>query len=105
MVGEAGVSPEYFLDRMTLAEAECYMEGYERRERKSWERTRRIAHAVFQSQSTKELDLEDVMRFPWDTEDEDTEEHDSSPESIEALRQRAMKIQERINSKGNGSDY
>lgn len=82
---------------MTLAEAESFMEGYERKCRTRWEMLRRLVHAVYQSQSTRELYLEDVLHFPWD------EGHDDIPEdnlqSIEDLRIEARKIENLMRQK------
>ena len=91
------MSPEYFLDRMTLPEADAFLEGWEERRREQWERVRSVCHAVIQSQSTKPLDPEDVMRFPWDN-DRDTEE--ASPEDWERTRAEARRILEQRKSNG-----
>jgi hypothetical protein len=38
------------------------MESY----RAGWEQTRFVAYITAQTQSTKKLKIEDIMRFPWD---------------------------------------
>ncbi|MFR3100803.1 MAG: hypothetical protein ACLTNJ_09325 [Parabacteroides distasonis] len=39
VVGEGGIAPDYFLDRMTVSEVRCFLEGLGRRNRESWEQT------------------------------------------------------------------
>lgn len=85
------MSPAYFLDRMTLDEASAFIDGWETERREKWEMTRRMMYAVFQSQSTRELEPEDVMGFPWDVEEEDST---ADPEmNIEELRKEALRIE------------
>lgn len=81
-------------------EAESFMEGLEARRHEQWEMVRRVIHAIFQSQSTRELYLEDVMHFPWDDEDDRIQDNDG--EDIEALRLKAMQMKELFKKKGNG---
>ena len=99
-MGAGGVSPEYFMDRMSWAEAESFMDGFESKRKENWEMVRRVVHATFQSQSTKILELEDVLHFPWD--DEDDRSQDDDEKDIEALRQKAMQMKELLKKKENG---
>lgn len=85
IVGRGGVSPAYFFDEMDFQECIAYMKGMNRRERVELEKTRLIMWAVFQSQSSRSLELEEVMRL-----DEETEsEQGVNQEELEELRKRA----------------
>lgn len=53
-----------------------------------WERTRYLAWATLQSQSTKHLELTDIMKFPWENEGEGESEH-MTDEQYERLMQDA----------------
>ncbi len=85
IVGRGGVSPAYFFDEMDFQECIVYIKGMNRRERVELEKTRLIMWAVFQSQSSRSLELEEVMRL-----DEETEsEQGVNQEELEELRKRA----------------
>ncbi len=87
------------MDRMTLQEAGMLAEGWMQERRDRWEMTRRVCHAVFQSQSSRPLDPEDVMEFPWDSEG-DGNGNDGNEEDWTAARNAAAKaIEMRKNGK------
>ena len=65
-----GVQPKYFLDEMEGYEVNAIITQYNNQYELDWERTRRIMHSVVQVQCTKSLNLEQVIKFPWDGEDE-----------------------------------
>ena len=80
------------MDRMSWAEAESFMDGFESKRHEIWEMVRRVVHAMFQSQSTKRLELEDVLHFPWDDESDDIPDYNER--DLETVRHKAMKIKE-----------
>lgn len=97
IVGRGGVSPSHFFYSMTFGECAAYMRGLQRRERDEWEQTRRIVHAIVQVNSSKSLELEDVMKFPWDNEEDMTEEEkmqrqQEGEKELKELRERAKKM-------------
>ena len=63
IVGRGGVSPAYFFDSMTFIECAAFLRGMRRKERAEIENTRLIMWAIFQSQSRKNLELDDVMKL------------------------------------------
>lgn len=69
IVGEAGVEPRYFFEKMTADEAADFLEGYRRRGRESWEIARRgwwnIACLLGSIKDGAEI--EELFPFPWDT--------------------------------------
>lgn len=95
VVGEGGVSPSYFLDRMTFGEVETFLMGFNRRNRDTWEQTRIIGYIIAQANSTKKLKQTDILRFPWDESKEDRDTH-VSDEEIARLRAKAKQIEQHI---------
>ena len=61
-----GISPGYFLDEMEGFELKAIINESDNVFKANCEDIRKIQHAIFQSQSTKALDLTDIQRFPWD---------------------------------------
>lgn len=86
MCGEGGVSPDYFLDKMSFTEVRFFLEGLAVRNREAWEQTRLIGYIIAQSNSTKTLNQTDILRFPWD----EKEERDTSVTQDEMERLRAL---------------
>ena len=98
IVGRGGMSPSHFFYNMTLGECAAYIRGMQRKERERWEQTRMIMYAVVQSNSTKELDPEDVMKFAWDkespamSEEERMQRRLDEERELSELRERAKKM-------------
>jgi len=61
----------------------------------NWNQTRYIVYSVFQSQSTKHLTLEDVLKFPWEKEEE--EEPKIKGRSKEELIKYAKEMEKIVN--------
>ena len=97
VVGEGGVSPSYFLDKMTFGEVEAFLIGFNRRNREAWEQTRVIGYIIAQSNSTKQLEHTDILRFPWD-EEIDKKEARVSDEEMKRLREKAKQIERTFKS-------
>lgn len=89
IVGRGGVSPAYFFDSMTFVECAAFLRGMRRKERAEIENTRLIMWAIFQSQSRRSLELEDVLKL---------EDEDSSEKGVdwEELRKRAKQMEENL---------
>ena len=70
--------------------SKSYMQAY----RERWDMLRHQKHAVYHAQGAKNLDLTDVMKFPWD------DEHSSETESLqsaEAVAEAKERIKKRYN--------
>lgn len=96
-MGRGGVSPTHFFYSMTFGECAAYLRGMRIQQREEWERVRRLAYVVAQVNSTKVLEVEDVMRFPWDDEEDMTEEQrmqikENEERELKELRERAKKV-------------
>lgn len=89
IVGRGGVSPAYFFEEMDFQECIVYIKGMNRKQRAEMEKTRLIMWAVFQSQSSKSLNLEDVMKL----EDDEVADQEINKEELEELRKRAKKME------------
>ena len=92
IVGRGGVSPAYFFDSMTFVECAAFLRGMRRKERAEFENTRLVMWAVFQSQSRKSLELDDVMKL----EDENEPKKDISQEELKELRKRAKQMENKL---------
>lgn len=68
LVLQCGISPEYVLDKMQFYEIQCLMDNLWRKDKEGWEQTRVMGYITAQSQSTKKLDMKELMPFEWDKE-------------------------------------
>lgn len=91
IVGRGGVSPAYFFDCMTFSECAIFLRGMRRKERAEMERVRLVMWSVFQSQSRRKLDVEDVLRLDDERETSDEAER-INEEEMKELRERAKNI-------------
>ena len=87
IVGEAGLSPEYFLTRMSPDEAADFLEGYHRRGREAWERAR--IGWFMQVGDSDGKDVKEKFPLAWD---EKKKPKTASKKQREALRRRAEAI-------------
>lgn len=51
---------------MMFYEVECLIDNMWRKNKESWEQTRTLGYITAQSQSTKKLDMQSLMTFPWE---------------------------------------
>lgn len=59
-------------------------------EQSNWEQARLIAYVVAQTQSTKRINIEDIMKFPWEEDKKEKEDTSISKEQIAALKAQAQ---------------
>lgn len=64
IVGEAGIDPRYFMGEMSPDEAADFLEGYRRRSRQDWERSR--VGWMMQVADSKGQTAEEIFPFAWD---------------------------------------
>jgi len=83
---------------MTPTEVEYLLDAYTKEYREKWEMVRLINHATIASNSTKSVKVQDVMKFPWDKETENSSAGMTQEEREEAVR----RIKERFNIQDNG---
>lgn len=82
---------------MSMYEAEAYVRGVQRRARAGWEQARYIAYCTLKPWS-KDLDIKDMISFPWETDTEDFSEEEQA-NAISALRNRVQEFTNFINQK------
>jgi len=90
-----GIDPEYFWDEMTWREFNALQKYYNNKNREDWERLRLIGYWIIQSQSTKALTPQDIIRFEWEKEEELTGEE---------IREIAINELERVKPLFNGKE-
>ena len=99
MVGEGGMSPEYFLHHLTLSEATDYVQGQDRRHRQSWEQTRVLANIISKCFTGASLD---DWKFPWEKDSPTStldEIDDEEQKKFEELKQKCLLINQRNNGR------
>lgn len=93
---QCGVQPDYVLDRMNFYEIEALLENLWMKNKESWEQTRVQAYITAQIQSTKKIDMNDMMSFPWEKKVEKVED---TPEDIEMMRKEMKEMEDKLNKK------
>ena len=93
---QCGVQPDYVLDRMKFYEIEALIENLWMKNKESWEQTRVQAYITAQTQSTKKIDMNDMMSFPWEKKVEKVED---TPEDIEMVRKEMKEMESKLNKK------
>lgn len=82
------MAPEYFLRKMSAAEATDYLRGLQRRKRSGWEQARLLANVITQVLCGKETGI----TFPWEEEEDSrTPEEKAADEAAEARRVNAIR--------------
>lgn len=93
---QCGVQPDYVLDRMKFYEIEALIENLWMKNKETWEQTRVQAYITAQTQSTKKIDMNDMMSFPWEKKVEKVED---TPEDIEMMRKEMKEMEDKLNKK------
>ena len=93
---QCGVQLDYVLDRMNFYEIEALLENLWMKNKESWEQTRVQAYITAQTQSTKKIDMNDMMSFPWEKKVEKVED---TPEDIEMMRKEMKEMEDKLNKK------
>lgn len=83
---------------MQFYEVEALIENLWMKDKESWEQTRTISYVTAQCQSTKKLDMKEMMTFPWENKVEKVED---TPEEIEMMRKEMKAMENRLNKKDN----
>lgn len=93
---QCGVQPDYVLDKMKFYEIEALIENLWMKNKESWEQTRVQAYITAQTQSTKKIDMNDMMSFPWEKKVEKVED---TPEEIDMMRKEMKSMEDKLNKK------
>lgn len=81
---------------MQFYEIECLIENMWRKDKVSWEQTRTVAYVTAQSQSTKKIDMQSMMTFPWE---KGTEREEITDEERQNILREMKVMEERMNRK------
>lgn len=73
IVGEGNCNPTYFLDEMQWWEVNRYIAGNRRKERATMEAARLVGFWSLNAMGAKLHSLTDLITFPWEKEQPDTE--------------------------------
>ena len=65
------------------------------KDKTSWEQTRTVGYITAQCQSTKKIDPQEMMPFPW----EKIEKGEDTPEEIEMMRKEMKDMENKLNKK------
>ncbi len=67
---------------MQFYEIECLIENMWMKDKTSWEQTRTVGYITAQCQSTKKIDPQDMMPFPWESDGQSEEITDDERKDI-----------------------
>ena len=81
---------------MQFYEIETLIENLWMKDKASWEQTRTIGYITAQCQSTKKIDPQEMMSFPWE---KNVEKVEDTPEDIERMRKEMKAMEDRLNKK------
>lgn len=86
---------------MQLYELEVILDNLQLRHKQNWEQTRLLAYIQAQSNSTKKINITDVVKFSWDNEKNNTIDI-MTDEDKDRLRRKSDEIIKELNTKING---
>ena len=95
MVFVGGLDPAYVLDDMEPYEIDACMEGIHKKYIESWNQTRQLVYTIAQVNSSKRIDIKDMMPLPWD-------ENDSMEMPEEERERLSYMLNEFVKLKNNG---
>lgn len=84
---QLGYDPEYVLDKMDMVEARVAIKYSYYAHKDEWESQRLVAFLIAQTNSRKKLKLEDIIKLPWDANQNEIKEY--SLEERQKLEARA----------------
>lgn len=84
---------QYFLDEMKHYELDIILSMLEYTNKQNWEQTRFLSYITAQSQSTKKLNPQDILKFSWDeATNKENKNTTITKEDIDRLKRKAQKI-------------
>lgn len=86
---------------MQLYELEVILDNLHLKHKQNWEQTRLIAYIIAQSNSTKKINITDVVKFSWDAEKDETIDI-MTDEDKDRLKKKSDEIIKELNTKING---
>lgn len=86
---------------MQLYELEVILDNLQLRHKQNWEQTRLLAYIIAQSNSTKKINITDVVKFSWDNEKNETIDIMTDADK-DRLKKKSNEIIKELNAKING---
>ena len=84
-----------------MYELEAILDNLQLRHKQNWEQTRLLAYIIAQSNSTKKINITDVIKFSWDNAKDETIDI-MTDEDKNRLRKKSNEIIKELNAKING---
>ena len=81
---------------MQFYEIECLIENMWMKDKTSWEQTRTVSYITAQCQSTKKIDPQEMMSFPWES---DSQTEEITAEEREEILKEMKAMEDRLNKK------
>lgn len=97
LVLQCGIDPGYVLDKMELYEIEALMDNLWMKDKESWEQSRLQAYVTAQVNSTKQMEMKDILTFPWEKITQKVEDTQEEKEAIMKEIQEWNKIMNKKN--------
>ena len=105
---QMGYAPDYVLDNMEWYEINAAMKYNYYSSKSGWEQARLVAYMIAQVNSKCTLQMEDIVKFPWEVEDDEPSKTSITKEEIEHLQREAEKylktqnktVEKRVNING-----
>ena len=86
------------MDQMEMYEVKAVMEYEYYANKEGWEQARLISYLIAQTNSTKQMKVTDILKFPWDNEADTS----ISNEDVDRLKQKALLLEKQFNLENNG---
>ncbi len=86
---------------MQLYELEVILDNLQLRHKQNWEQTRLLAYIIAQSNSTKKINITDVVKFSWDDTKNETIDI-MTDDDKDRLKKKSDEIIKELNTKING---
>ena len=88
---QMGYAPDYVLDRMEWYEINAAMKYNYYSSKSGWEQARLVAYMIAQVNSQRTLTMDEIVKFPWENEDDTPAKTSITKEEIEQLQREAEK--------------
>lgn len=98
-----GFPPEYVMDKMQFYEIAAVMKYSYLKNKDSWEQTRMIAYVTAQVNSTKPLEMTDLIKFEWEKQ-EVQKASEMTSDRMKAMQERAAEYLNLNNIQDNGTE-
>lgn len=86
------------MDQMEMYEVKAIMEYQYYAHKEDWEQARLISYLIAQTNSTKQMKVTDILKFPWDSEADTS----ISNADVDRLKEKALLFEQQFNLENNG---